>query len=307
MNVLWRWWKTGVASAALLLILLISISTRNAQGPVHPGNPWDWVLPYRGAPQPGLLCYVNLMRLRTAAPALLAAGSRFFSFTPSLAWQAVTGTSEVATLEELFVGVRLRGEGYPTGQLGAVLQGAFSREALYKALVGDNAISFTREVGGFTVHRLRSSSSVPPELVFVDERHLLLCDAQSTAEILEHRHPAPPSDLEDCLLWADGYLRRVHAPALLPETIEGARFTLLVKNVRRRLAVLIRIQPSGSPEELAAFFDDHVHRQQIFTTGSGVGRKGLRLDLEHTETEVVVRCVVEESGLERLLGELSGG
>ena len=125
--------------------------------------------------------------------------SPFVSGASPLLWKALSGSGDRANVNELYAGVRLRGSGYPTGQVSILLRGTFSPEPLREALMEEGHLSFSRKVNGFEVHRLRARSTIPPELVVIDQRHVIVCDAQSTPEVTApaaagRSHPEPPAD-----------------------------------------------------------------------------------------------------------------
>jgi hypothetical protein len=299
-----RWWKVGIAGAIALLVLLLSIISLQGGGGHDGSSPWRWTLGLRDGQHAGFRCHADLASLRESGfgGGLLEAASPFASAASPILWKAISGAGDRANVNELYAGVRLQGGGYPTGQVAILLRGEFSPQWLREALVEEGLLSFSREVNGREVHRLRARSTIPPELVVIDRRHVVVCDAQSTPEVTDpaaagSSGPEPPPG---ALVWAEGLVRREDVPAAFPADSDRARFTLLVTGTNGDgVRIQLRLRPSGPPDAFAGHLREQLANVPLVGRGAGFVVENSRVTVTHTDEEVLVRADLRLTGAPR--------
>ncbi len=198
--------------------------------------------------------YVNVAGLRSV-PAVRAVFTAFApdASPPHLVEAFAAGTFPGADLREIYATFRFASSGGSSGRIAALLRGRFESTKLYRSLKESGALLVTRPFGSYQVHRLRTALAVPPELVVLNPRECLLCDAQTTGELLGRPPHSPGSEQREvevppaALIFATGKVRTSAEAASGGELRNVLQFELLVARAHGgRLECTARLSGDGS-------------------------------------------------------------
>ena len=299
MKKLGRWWKHAAAALSGLLVLVIVVIGVTDRRPALSDSAWSWVLS-----RTAVRGYINVAGFRKTGPGrlILRGGAALWTGqVPSVIWDALEGSGDLLVLNEIFFGARRPGDEFPTGQLSLVARGDFAVSRIAEQLTKTGMLSFTRKVNGRTVHRLRLGVGIPPELVFLDDHHLLCCDAQSTAETVDPAGGSPmtaPLRPEGCLVWVDGVARPADLPpgGAFPEGCSRVAFTMTITEEQGSLVLWAKLKPDCPAEEFAAFLEEGIKALPFF------GPNVLPLQVTHENADVHLECLVSGERIERFFG-----
>ena len=298
--------KAGAVGATLVLVALVALFRRSPEPIRTEGGVWAWILP--GAE---IRAYVDLAQWRETPTGKLVARklSSPASSPDSLLASLLEGRNGWIDVEEIAVGIRLPGPHFPTGQVSAVFTGEFDFRRLYEKLAQGKSISFSREVNGFEVHRLRVSPGIPPEVIVLDEKHVLVCDAQSTAEILDPRRPssAAPSGWRGAVLWAEGRVDKENLSVFpFPEGTTRIRFSLCADRTEKGFRIETALRSDGDPEEFEKVLHTVLDSVRFFSLRGAGGKSGdaagrFPVTLRRSGTTVNLSCELPYEKLRNLV------